>query len=209
MGRVSNTRQRILDFIRRFFNAKGYAPTIRDIARGCAISTPSVVQHHLNMLEKEGHIRRDPEVFRSIRLVERGAEAIVRVPLLGTIAAGRPIPVTAPDAWASAPEALLQLTSEVTQGKKDIYALRVKGNSMIDALVSDGDIVLIQASTSIEDGAMAAVWLRADQEVTLKKVYREPGRIRLQPANQELKPMYFRPEDVEVQGRVIGVVRRL
>ena len=209
MVRTSDTRLRILNFIGKFFNERGYAPTVRDIARGCNISTPSVVQHHLNTLERQGHIRRDPEVFRSIQLVERKREVISRVPLLGAIAAGKPIPVPAPDTWATVPEETLQLTEEVTQGKKDVYALKVKGTSMIDALVDDGDIVLIQPTTKVEDGEMAVVWLKTEQEVTLKKVYHEAGRTRLQPANKEMKPMYYQPEEVEIQGKVVGVLRKL
>jgi repressor LexA len=209
MVRTSDTRLRILNFIGKFLNERGYAPTVRDIARGCNISTPSVVQHHLNTLDRQGYIRRDPEVFRSIQLVERKREVISRVPLLGAIAAGKPIPVPAPDTWTTVPEETLQLTEEVTQGKKDVYALKVKGTSMIDAFVDDGDIVLIQPTTKVEDGEMAVVWLKTEQEVTLKKVYHEAGRIRLQPANKEMKPMYYKPEDVEIQGRVIGVLRKL
>jgi repressor LexA len=209
MTNVSNTRLRILNFIRNFLGKRGYAPTVRDIARGCNISTPSVVQYHLNTLERQGYIRRDPEVFRSIQLVEKKREAVSRIPLLGTIAAGKPIPVPAPDSWTTIPEETLQLTEEVTRGKKDVYALRVKGTSLIDALVDDGDIVLIQQTSMVEDGEVAAVWLKTEQEVTLKKVYREAGRIRLQPANKEMEPMDFKPEEVEIQGRVIGVLRKL
>ena len=209
MIRVSHTRLRILDFIRKFLNERGYAPTVRDIVRGCNISTPSVVQYHLNTLERQGYIHRDPEVFRSIQLVERKREAISRIPLLGTIAAGKPIPVPTSDTWTTIPEETLQLTEEVTQGKKDVYALKVKGISMIDAFVDDGDIVLIQQTSTVEDGEVAVVWLKTEQEVTLKKVYHEAGRIRLQPANREMEPMYYQPEDVEIQGKVIGVLRKL
>jgi len=209
MTGAPSTRLRILDFIRKFLDKRGYAPTVRDIARGCNISTPSVVQHHLNKLESQGHIYRDPEVFRSIRLAEKKREAVSRVPLMGTIAAGQPIPVPTSDSWASVPEETLQLTDEVTRGKKGIYALRVKGTSLIDALVSDGDIVLMQPASTVEEGEVAAVWLKTEQEVTLKKVYHEAGRIRLQPANKEMEPIYYPPEEVEIQGRVIGILRKL
>jgi repressor LexA len=209
MPRVSDTRSRILNFIRRFLDRRGYAPTVRDIARGCNISTPSVVQYHLNMLEEQGFIRRDPEVFRSIQLVERKRQAVSSVPLLGTIAAGSPIPVPAPDSWTTTPEETLQLTGELTQDKKDIYALRVKGTSLVDAFVDDGDIVIIQQTSTVADGELAAVWLKTRQEVTLKKIYREKGRIRLQPANKTMQPMYFAPEEVEIQGKVIAVLRKL
>ena len=203
------TRQRILNFIRQFLDDRGYAPTVRDIAKGCKISTPSVVQHHLNKLEKAGHIHRDPTVFRSIQLTDRKLEAVSLVPLLGTIAAGKPIPVPTADTWNSIPEETLQLTDEVTRGRKGIYALRVKGFSMIDALVGDGDIVLVQQMSDVEEGEMAAVWLKVEQEVTLKKVYHEGDRIRLQPANKTMKPMYYPANEVEIQGKVIGVLRKL
>jgi repressor LexA len=209
MPRVSDTRSRILNFIRRFLDSRGYAPTVRDIARGCNISTPSVVQYHLNMLEEQGFIRRDPEVFRSIQLVERKRPAVSSVPLLGTIAAGSPIPVPAPDAWTTTPEEVIQLTGELTQDKKDIYALKVKGTSLIDAFVDDGDIVIIEQTSTVEDGELAAVWLKNQQEVTLKKIYREKGRIRLQPANRTMQPMYFAPEEIEIQGKVVAVLRKL
>jgi repressor LexA len=204
-----STRERILNFIRQFLNEKGYAPTVRDIAKGCNISTPSVVQHHLNKLEETGQIHRDPTVFRSIQLTDQKIGSIFQVPLLGTIAAGKPIPVPTADTWNSVPEETLQLTDEITRGKKEIYALRVKGFSMIDALIGDGDIVLIQHMNKVEDGEMAAVWLKVEQEVTLKKVYDEGDRIRLQPANKEMEPMYYPRHDVEIQGKVIGVLRKL
>jgi len=209
MADISNTRLRILNFIRSFLRDRGYAPTVRDIAKGCSISTPSVVQHHLNMLERQGYIYRDPEVFRSIRLVEEERPVTVDVPLLGTIAAGKPIPVPTTDTWVTVPEETLKLTEELTQGKEGIYALKVKGTSMIDALVDDGDIILIQQASTVNDGDMAAVWLRDEQEVTLKRVYREQGRVCLKPANRMMQPIYHRPENVEIQGKVIGVLRKL
>lgn len=209
MVAIGSTRGRILNFIRDSLEDKGYAPTVRDIMKGCNISTPSVVQHHLDKLEKEGYIQRDPQVFRSIRLIEREQPVTVDVPLLGTIAAGEPIPVPTPDTWVTAPEETLKLTEEVTQGKEGVYALKVKGLSMIDALIDDGDIVLMQDATTVDDGDMAAVWLKDKQEVTLKKVYREPKRVCLRPANSLMEPIYERPENVEIQGKVIGVLRKL
>jgi len=209
MADISNARLRILNFIRNFLRDRGYAPTVRDIAKGCSISTPSVVQHHLNMLERQGYIYRDPQVFRSIRLAEEERPVTVDVPLLGTIAAGKPIPVPTTDTWVTVPEETLKLTEELTQGKEGIYALKVKGTSMIDALIDDGDIVLMEQASTVNDGDMAAVWLRDEQEVTLKRVYREQGRVCLRPANRMMQPIYHRPENVDIQGKVIGVLRKL
>lgn len=199
-------RERILEYIRHSFDEKGYAPTVRDILRGCDISSTSLVQYHLNVLEKEGQIRRDPEVFRSIQLVEKD---IIEVPLLGTIAAGEPIPVVDSGTWTNHAEETLRLTTDVVGKKGDIYALKVKGTSMLDALINDGDIVIMEATQTVTDGETAAVWLKNEQEVTLKKIYREPRRIRLQPANSEMKSIYTRPENIEVQGKVVAVLRRL
>ena len=129
MARIPKSRLRILNFIRSFLRQRGYTPTVRDIAKGCNISTSSVVQYHLNMLEREGYIQRDPKVFRSIRLVEKEAPVVRQVPLLGTIAAGEPLPVPTPDTWTTVPEETVQLTEELTRGREGIYALRVKGSS--------------------------------------------------------------------------------
>lgn len=203
---ISETRQRILQFIREFAEDKGYAPTIRDILRGCNISSTAVVQHHLNILEREGYIDRDPKVFRSIQLPERGN--LVSVPLLGTIAAGEPIPVQSSDVWRTEAMEMLQVTDDITQGK-EVYALKVKGISMIDALIDDGDIVLMQQVNNANDGDMIAAWLKEEQEVTLKRIYAETGRIRLQPANSQLDPIYVKPDDLEIQGKVVGVIRKL
>lgn len=204
--RKPEIREGILEYIRRFFDERGYAPTVRDILRGCNISSTSLVQYHLNVLEKEGQIRRDPEVFRSIQLVEKD---IIEVPLLGAIAAGEPIPVVDSGTWRNRAEETLRLTTDVVGSKGDIYALKVKGTSMLDALIDDGDVVIMEVAQTAEDGEMAAVWLKNEQEVTLKKIYREPGRIRLQPANSEMKAIYTGPENIEVQGKVVAVLRRL
>jgi repressor LexA len=199
-------RERILEFIRNSLDERGYAPTVRDIVKGCNLSSTSVAQHHLNTLEKEGRIRRDPQVVRSIQLTKKD---VVEVPLLGTIAAGKPIPVPGPDTWTIPPEETVKLTADMIGNKSNIYALNVKGTSMIDALIDDGDIVVLEAIPTAENGQMVAVWLKDEQEVTLKKIYREPGRIRLQPANKQMKPIYVKPHNIEVQGKVVAVLRKL
>ncbi|MDH5780990.1 MAG: transcriptional repressor LexA [Dehalococcoidia bacterium] len=203
---ISETRDTILKFIQNFIDARGYAPTVRDIVKGCNLSSTAVVQHHLNVLEREGHIHRDPQVVRSIQLAEKD---ITEVPLLGAIAAGKPIPVPNSDSWIKTPEEMLKLTTDVVANRDNIYALRVMGASMLDALINDGDIVIMEATQTAEDGEMVAIWLKHEQEVTLKRIYRESKRIRLQPANSEMEPIYTKPENVEVQGKVVAVLRRL
>ncbi len=203
---VSPTRERILRFIRDFFAERDYAPTVRDVVKGCRLSSTAVVQHHLNVLEREGRIRRDPGVFRSIQLTDR--KNVVSVPLLGSIAAGEPVPVVTAESWASQAIETLELTDELTQ-RREVYALRVQGSSMIDALIDDGDVVLMEPANTAGEGDMVAVWLKEEQEVTLKRLYLEPGRVCLKPANKLMKPIYQPPENIEIQGRVVGVIRKL
>jgi repressor LexA len=202
---LSETRQRIFKYIHDFIDDRGYSPTVRDILKGCNISSTAVVQHHLNILEREGHIHRDPEVFRSIQLLDR--KSTVRVPILGYIAAGEPIPVPGSDTWLKEAAEALELTEELIP-RKEVYALKVKGLSMVDALIDDGDIVLMESAETADDGDMVAVWLKDKQEVTLKRLFREKEAIRLQPSNATMKPLFFSPQDVEVQGKVIGVIRK-
>jgi repressor LexA len=207
MEPISPKQKRILDYIIEFTRARGYAPSVRDVADGCDISSSSLAQYHLKVLERQGYIHRDPEISRSIALVKNKLSTN-SIPLVGTIAAGHPIPVPSPDTWVSAPEELLELPGYVTGLLDKVYGLRVQGTSMIDALVDDGDIVILQAASTAEDGEMVAVWLKSRQEVTLKKLYREPERIRLQPANEAMAPIYVDPDEIEVQGRVIAVLRK-
>jgi len=209
---LSSKQQCIVDFIHRFLVDRGYPPTIRDIQSGCEISSTSVVNYNLSILEKQGHIRRHPEVSRGIELVTRplASGSRVQVPVLGQIAAGEPIPVPTPDTWdVTASAETLEVTRDLTRDREGVYALKVKGSSMVDALINDGDIVLMQYANVVENGEMAAVWLKAEKEATLKKVYVETGRIRLQPANSQMQPIYAEPDNIEVQGRVIAVIRQL
>lgn len=133
----------------------------------------------------------------------------VPVPLLGTIAAGQPIPTAQADSWTAPPEDIIPVPAHLVRGGEILFALRVKGQSMVDACVLDGDIVILEHVRTVENGQTAAVWLRNEQETTLKKVYREGDRIRLQPANHTLNPTYHRPDNVDVQGRVVAVIRKL
>jgi repressor LexA len=209
---LSHKQQRILDFLRDFLEEKDYPPSIRDIVRGCGFSSTSVVDYNLNILESGGYIRRDHDVSRGIGLLPnlRGQGRVVRIPIIGGIAAGEPIPVPDSDTWSPAASSeVLELTRELTRGREEVYALRVKGTSMIDALINDGDIVLMQYVNTAESGELVAAWLKREREVTLKRFYPESGRIRLQPASSEMQPIYTDPENVEIQGKVIAVIRQL
>lgn len=203
---LSPKRQQIINFITRFIEKKGYAPSIREIANGCNINSPSMAQYHLNILEHDGYIHRDRSIPRSISLVEE-KQARMTVPLLGTIAAGEPIPVPSSESWNIVPYESVEVPSKLVQGLNNVFALNVKGTSMIDALIDDGDIILLQQAEAAEDGEMVAIWLENESETTLKRIYHDSGRIRLQPANRQIKPFYYDPHDVKVQGRVVGVIR--
>lgn len=212
MRGLSSKQQRIIDFIRSFLVDRGYPPTIRDILSGCGISSTSVVDYNLNILEKVGYIRRQPEVSRGIELLGRSPAPGYRlqIPIIGQIAAGEPIPVPTPDTWdITASAETMEVTEDLIRGREGVYALKVKGSSMVDALINDGDIILMQYVNVVENGEMAAIWLKAEKEVTLKKFYGELGRIRLQPANSQMQPIYTEPDNIEIQGRVIAIIRQL
>lgn len=202
MTRQSATREKILLFIRRFRETHGYSPTVREVAQSCAISSPSVVQHHLNALEREGAITRGKEKFRAIRIEEDA----VTVPLLGRIAAGHPLPVPTTETLSTAER--IGVPPEIARGRRQVYALRVQGNSMVDAMIGDGDIVVMEQTSEIKNGDVVAAWLKKEQEVTLKKIYFGKNReVRLQPCNPYMVPLYQPAENIEIQGRVIGVIR--
>jgi len=212
MKALSSKQQKIIDFVHQFWVDNGYPPTVREIVNECRISSTSVVDYNLNILGQAGYIRRHPEVSRGIELLNRPniLRHRLQVPIIGQIAAGEPIPVPAADTWdVTASSEMIAVTEDLAGGREGIYALKVKGSSMVDALIYDGDIILMQYVSAVENGEMAAVWLKAEKEVTLKKVYRESGRIRLQPANDQMEPIFSRPDNVEIQGRVIAVIRQM
>ena len=210
--KLSPKQQKMVDFIRTFWLDKGYPPSIRDIVSGCGLSSTSVADYNLKILERKGAIRRHREVSRGIELPARAAdsERRVLVPVIGTIAAGQPIPVPGDDTWDSVSSAdTIEVTHDLTRDKEGVYALKVKGTSMTDALINDGDIVLLQNVNAVENGETAAVWLKAEREATLKKFYLEKGRVRLQPANSLMQPIFAKPDNIEIQGKVVAVIRRL
>jgi repressor LexA len=212
MKTLSARQQKILNFIRSFLETQSFPPTVRDIVRGCGISSTSVADYNLAILEREGYLKRHRDVSRGIELLGDTAVKGNRsaIPLIGTIAAGQPIPVPTAESWNDAASAeTIEVPTQLLRGKEDVFALKIKGTSMIDALINDGDIVLMQAVNTVENGQMAAVWLKSEKRATLKKVFFSPDRIRLQPANSQMKPIYADPDDCEIQGRVIAVIRQL
>jgi repressor LexA len=209
---LSSRQQAILAFIREFGRANGYPPTIRDIGAACGISSTSVVNYNLNILQREGLIERDRTVSRGIKLVGDnvgGRElGTIKVPVLGAIAAGLPIPAFGEGTAESAQEHL-ELTRDIVKDVPGLYALHVKGDSMIDASVHDGDTVVVRQTDAVRNGDMVAAWLIREEETTLKRFYLEGNRVRLQPANPAYQPIHTTPDNVRVQGKVVAVIRQL
>ncbi len=210
---LSARQQKMLEMIQDFMATNGYPPTIRQIGEAVGISSTSVVSYNLGILQQKGYIRRDQEVSRGLRLVEPPEtvdSALVEVPLLGAIAAGEPIPVPGDFAQLDDVEQLL-LPSDMCTNTEGVYALQVRGTSMIDALINDGDIVLIRHQVTATNGDMVVAWLKEEKATTLKRFYWEKGqaRIRLQPANPLMEPIYVHPSNLEIQGKVIGVIRQM
>lgn len=209
MKDISARQRKIFEYIRDFIDEHDYPPSIRQIQDACSISSTSVVDYNLRILERMGYIKRDREVSRAIEVTHGGMRRgrIVPVPIIGTIAAGQPIPVPSADTWGVDASDSIDVSADMLGNRDNVYALRVKGTSMIDALVNDGDVVLMQATSSAKDGDMVAAWLKKEQEATLKKFFREGDRVRLQPANATMDPIYTEASNVEVQGRIIAAIR--
>jgi repressor LexA len=209
MKDLSPKQDQILDFLRSFIEEKDYPPSIRDIQEGCGISSTSVVDYNLRKLEDKGYIRRDREISRGIEILgARGRRArIVEIPVLGSIAAGQPIPVPTSDRFGNDAQDMVAVTEDMVRGKTNVFALRVKGTSMIEDLIDDGDIVFLEPARSAVDGDKVAVWLKDREEVTLKRIYHEGDRVRLQPANSTMQPIYTSAENVEIQGKFISSFR--
>ena len=212
MKRLSYRQEQILSFIRKFVETQPYPPTIRDIQAACNISSTSVVDYNLRILQREGHIHREAEVSRGIGLVvspdkNSGLSQTVRVPVFGNIAAGEPLQVPSSDSWNTEAVDEVDLPAFLTKGKENVFAVRVKGDSMIDALVADGDLVLMESVSEPQNGDMVAAWLSNTEEVTLKHFHMSNGMVTLQPANPNVDPITVPAESVLVQGRVVGIIR--
>jgi repressor LexA len=220
----ADRKQKILDCIAHTVAERGYPPSVREIADAVGLASTSAVHHHLLALEREGLLERGSHSSRALRLTEQGEAQLERparrlpaalgrvtpfrmplerdvlaLPVLGEIAAGQPI-----EAYADGAESLDVPRS--LQARNDSYVLRVRGKSMIDALIDDGDYVVVQPQAPAHDGDIVVALLE-DNGVTLKRFFREDDRIRLQPANAEMEPIFA--SEVQIQGKVVGVIRKL
>ena len=200
MQPLTKRQREILDYLQEFIQQHGYAPSLEEIGRRFNLSSLATVHKHLTNLEEKGFIKRAWNRSRSVELVSTrlGARA-VELPLLGYVAAGAPIEAVVGTESLAVPEALV--------GKRDSYVLRVKGDSMIEEQIRDGDYVIVEDRRTADDGEMVIAMVNG-ADVTLKKWYLEQGHIRLQPANPAMQPMILELDQVQIQGVVIGVMRR-
>lgn len=199
---LTKKQKEILDFLETFLDDNGYPPSFEEIAHNFGYNSLATVHEHLENLRAKGYIRKSYNASRSIELVSSGAVAsALELPLMGNVAAGVPIEAI-PD-----PESITVPDNLLRRGGQH-YVLRVKGDSMIEEQIRDGDYVIVNARPTAQDGDMVVALVDGDS-ATVKKFYREKdGRVRLQPANATMPPLYFQPENVLIQGIVVGVIRR-
>jgi len=229
---LSKRQQDILQFTQGYMTEHGRPPTIREIGKAVGINSTSVVNYNLGKLEEKGYLDRDPDVSRGLRLTQKVGDVarsvgaavsnatgvvreamdslVVRVPMWGDIgASASPLPTVNDVFSAYDDEDAVVVSRGMLKARTDqLYALRVRGDSMIDAMVNDGDIVIMQPQYEARNGEMVAVYLRNDMSATLKRFYVDGDRVRLQPANPTLKPIYVDPEEVQIQGKVLLVLRQ-
>ncbi len=211
---LGERHQKILDFLQDYQRANRYPPSIREIGEKTGISSTSVVNYYLDQLEKQGFIERDRKISRGVRLANTNALAdTVRVPILGPIAAGPLMLVPEPgvdymnDKEYKAVDIARSFLPTREKGN-DLYALEVKGDSMIDAMINDGDIVVMKKAVEARNGEMVAV--RVDDEYTLKYFFKEKDGYRLQPANPTMDPIYVpKNKPLEINGKVVMVIRKM
>jgi len=197
---LTKRQREILDYLNDFIQQHGYAPSLEEIGRRFGLSSLATVHKHLTNLQEKGFIKRAWNRSRSVELVSsRMGGRAVELPMLGYVAAGAPIEAVVGNDTIAVPEDLV--------GKRETYVLRVRGNSMIDEQIRDGDYIIVEDRRTADNGETVIALLNG-ADCTLKKIYREAGRIRLQPANPAIQPIFAAPEDVQVRGVVIGVMRR-
>ena len=217
---ITDKHIKVLEFVNDYQTRYGRPPSIREIGEKVKISSTSVVNYYLLQLEKMGYLERDNRVSRGMRLTEKVNQVVqagntLHVPILGPIAAGIPLPELQPGvSYATENEAdAVAIARSLLPSKEKgdgLYALQVQGDSMIDAMINDGDIVVMKQATEARNGEMVAVWLPNNNEATLKYFFKEKDRYRLQPANPTMKPIYIKKtEPLEIKGKVVMVIRRM
>ena len=206
---LSLRQNSILQFSKEFLTEAPYPPPIRDIRNGCDISSTSVVDYNLQILERKGFIQRQREVSRGIQLIGKSSttQDVLELPVLGYIAAGEPLHVPETISESSDPIETVELPAFVSNGKTDLFGVRVKGDSMVDVHILDGDLVVLERTRHAESGQMVAAEIASENSITLKRFYLDGNMVRLQPENPEHEPIIVPAQDVAVRGKVVGVMR--
>ncbi len=232
---LSDRHRKIMEFLTTFVEKNSYSPSIRQIGESIGVKSTSLVDYYLNYLEQEGYIARDGRVSRSIRVFKpvypeaggpslnpeilHGQNAassltdILRIPIFGRIVASAPLPMPPSDMAYFDPESSVEIARSLLPAKEkinELFALEVDGDSMIDAMVNDGDIVVMKHAQDATNGDMVAVWLDDENSTTLKYFYKENNRVRLQPANPSMKPILIdNPSSLRIMGKVVMVIRQV
>ena len=211
---LNDTDQKVLKAIRAFQSQNNYAPTIREIGTMVGIESTSHVSYCLRKLQTQGLIQCGKGRSRAIQLIGPAptsslrTDSTLRIPVFGRIQAGYPIPIPDTDFSIFDSETFIEVPfSHLPKNSTDLFALQVQGDSMIDAMIADKDIVVFRATNQARNGEMVAAYLKSNSETTLKKYYLEGDQVRLQPANPSFKPIYAAPGDVDIQGQVVFVFR--
>ncbi len=237
LGRKSeglrDRHRKIMEFLTNFQEQHGYSPSIREIGKCINVQSTSLVDYYLEQLGQEGYIERDKRISRSIRVlrsmytneggasrvpqalrnVARRTSELLSIPIWGRIGASLPVPMPAAEGSYFDPDSTVEIARSLLPAREkvnELFALEVSGLSMIDAMVNDGDIVIMKRTQNANNGEMVAVWLEDTDETTLKYFFKESGHVRLQPANPTMNPIIIdNPERVRIQGKVVMIVRRV
>ncbi|HEY60324.1 MAG TPA: repressor LexA [Anaerolineae bacterium] len=223
----------IMQFLGQFQTENGYSPSIREIGEAIGVKSTSLVDYYLKQLVKKDYISREQHISRSICIkkpleaarqvatrvtenisqVRSAIDELFSIPVLGRIVASEPIPMPSSDVSYFDPESSVEIARSLLPTREqaeELFALEVQGDSMIDAMINDGDLVIMKSSNQAENGEMVAVWLDDKDETTLKYFYKEPNRIRLQPANPSMGPIYVEnPASLRIMGKVVMVIRKI
>jgi len=219
---LSERLKKIMYFLTSFTKENGYAPNIREIGDSITVSSTSLIDYYLNQLEEQGYIARDKHIARSIRVLKplyadgqnviETLKDMLRIPIAGRIVASAPLPMPTSDLNYFDPESSVEIARSllpIRDKVNDLFALEVSGDSMIDAMVNDGDIVIMKRATEANNGEMVAVWLDDENSTTLKYFYKENGGVRLQPANPTMGPIMIKnPDSLRIMGKVVMVIRQ-
>ncbi len=207
MVKLNDKQINILKFIEDYYIEYGISPSIREIQKGCDITSTSVVDYNLKSLQKNGYLNKRSDISRAIKLNKEITS--IKIPILSNIAAGEPLMVN-PDesSFNEDTDPYVELPNNINN-EPGLYALKVKGDSMIDALIANDDIVIMKPEVNASNGEMIAAWLPNNEETTLKRFYFTDNKVELRPENSKYKSLFLDPKDVIIKGKVVGVIRKV